>query len=184
MGRRSACTVRLCCFSRETVTHQGGSSAMRLWLTSRTSTFFASHSQSGKDSMWFLQEGKHGDWLGLLVAFFEREVQGSHHDGQTRGIGYESTLHRLVLFVLQLICLLLQIYGNHESSSNLSISIKRHLQKTMATKQTSLTPPDNLCRTTTSKLSFDGAFFWGGVRTSAFRATSTLLGSTRPTTCD
>lgn len=49
---------RLRCFSRRTVTHHGGSSAMRLWLTSRTSSFFASHNQSGRDSMWFLQEDK------------------------------------------------------------------------------------------------------------------------------
>lgn len=37
-------------------THRAGSSVMRLWLTSRTSSFLASHSQSGKDSIWFLQE--------------------------------------------------------------------------------------------------------------------------------
>lgn len=33
---------------------------MRLWLTSRTSSFLASHSQSGRDSIWFLQEEEKG----------------------------------------------------------------------------------------------------------------------------
>lgn len=37
-------------------TDRAGSSVMRLWLTSRTSSFFASHSQSGSDSIWFLQK--------------------------------------------------------------------------------------------------------------------------------
>lgn len=49
--------------------HLAGSSVMRLWLTSKTSSFFASHSQSGKDSMWFLEGGRGSDDDELCVAF-------------------------------------------------------------------------------------------------------------------
>lgn len=47
----------------ESNTHRAGSSLMRLWLMSRTSSFFASHSQSGKDSIWFLVGGYDDDKL-------------------------------------------------------------------------------------------------------------------------
>lgn len=70
----SACVVRLCYIRWERVTHHGGSSAMRLWLTSRTSSFFASHSQSGKDSIWFLQEESGWTWWLIMGCFFSCKV--------------------------------------------------------------------------------------------------------------
>lgn len=47
---------------------------MRLWLTSRTSSFLASHSQSGRDSMWFLQEEKGMMMMINDVQFVKRDA--------------------------------------------------------------------------------------------------------------
>lgn len=46
---------------------------MRLWLTSRTSSFLASHSQSGRDSIWFLQEER-GMMMMNYVQFVKRDA--------------------------------------------------------------------------------------------------------------
>lgn len=46
---------------------------MRLWLMSRTSSFLASHSQSGRDSIWFLQEER-GMMMMNYVQFVKRDA--------------------------------------------------------------------------------------------------------------
>lgn len=58
--------VSFCIYRHVRGTHLAGSAVMRLWLKSRTSSFLASHSQSGNDSMQFLQRGWWWWWWWII----------------------------------------------------------------------------------------------------------------------